>query len=256
MRIAPCLALLLCISPTLAAQAATRLHYVAYAGGLRVVDVGVDLDLSASDYRVGLTLRTVGFFGVLVSGLTTTEVSGGWAGPAAAPYRYDSRGDWRGEHLRALIEYLPDGPHVRDLQPPQDLDERDPVPQSLQVGAVDTLSGMAALVRQIARSGDCAARMRLFDGRRLSEVESRSAGMQVLDATSRSVFQGPALRCDFEGRLLAGFPRDEDRARAARPKSGAAWFARLSPGGPPLPVRIVFETRFFGHATMYLAAAE
>ena len=87
-------------------------------------------------------------------------------------------------------------------------------------------------------------------------MQSRTAGMQVLEATSRSVFQGPALRCDFEGRLLAGFPRDEDRARAGRPRSGTAWFAQLSPGGPSLPVRITFETRFFGHATMYLAAGE
>ncbi len=257
MRIAPCLALLLSITALLhvrVANAATRLHYVAYAGGLRVIDVGVDIDLSPSDYRVGLTLRTVGFFGAFVPGLTTTDVSGEWAGQGVSPRRYDSHGEWRGEHLSAVIDYLPTGPRVRELLPAHDVDERDPVPEALQIGTVDTLSGMAALVRQIGRSGECAARMRLFDGRRLSDVESRSAGMQVLEATSRSVFKGPALRCDFEGRLLAGFPRDEDHVRAARPKTGSAWFAQLVPGGPPLPVRITFETRFFGHATMYLAA--
>lgn len=254
MRTLQWLAILLAAAPS--AAAATRLHYVAYAAGFRVLDVGVDLDLSDADYRIGLTLRTVGFFGAIVSGATTSEVSGSFAGLGAAPHRYDSHGMWRGTQLRTVIDYLPQGPRVSDLLPDPDPDERDVVPQPLQVGTVDTLSGMAALVHQIASVGGCQAHQRLFDGRRLTEVESHTVGTQVLEATSRSVFQGSALRCDFEGRLLAGFPSDEDRARAARPHGGSAWFAQLSPGGPPLPVRIVFETRFFGHTTMYLTANE
>jgi hypothetical protein len=111
---------------------------------------------------------------------------------------------------------------------------------------------MAHLVRLIGQTGRCESRMRLFDGRRLSDVEARTVGIETLEPTSRSTFHGPALRCDFEGRLLAGFPSDEDRTRAAQPRGGSAWFAQLSPDGPPLPVRITFETRFFGHATMYL----
>jgi hypothetical protein len=34
---------------------------------------------------------------------------------------------------------------------------------------------------------------------------------------------------------------------------GTAWFASLVPGGPKIPVRIAFHTRWFGEATMYLA---
>jgi hypothetical protein len=233
-------------------MAVTRLHYVAYAAGFRVLDLGVDVDLSDDAYRVDMTLRTVGLFSALVSGLTSTEVTGGWAGLAAEPHRYDSHGVWRGHQLKAVIDYLPDGPKVSDLMPDPDPDERDVVPQAMRVGTVDTLSGMADLVRLVARTGHCENRMRLFDGRRLTEVEAHTVGVETLEATSRSIFQGPALRCDFEGRLLAGFPSDEDRNRAAQPHGGSAWFAPLSPGGPPLPVRIVFETRFFGHATMYL----
>ena len=231
---------------------AGQLHYVAYAAGLRVLDIDVNLDISPVDYKVGLRLRTVGMFGAMVSGETTTEVSGTWSGTAASPRRYDSHGLWRGEVWRTVIDYLPGGPLVRDVQPPPDPAEREPVSADLQLGTVDTLSGMAALVRQIAHGQGCAARVRLFDGRRLSEVESRAAGEDVLAATERSAFQGPALRCDIRGRLLAGFARDEDRVRAARPKEGSVWLASLDSGGPRVPVRVTFETRFFGHATMYL----
>lgn len=254
MRFVPYLALLLAASPS--AEASTRLHYVAYAAGFRVLDLIVDLDLAPATYRVDMTLRTVGFFSAIVSGRTTTEVNGRWVGLSAAPDRYDSQGVWRGTPIRSVIDYMPEGPHVSALMPDPDPDERDKVPEALQVGTVDTLSGMAALVRQVAGIGGCEAHMRLFDGRRLSEVEAHTAGREELAATSRSSFQGSALRCDFQGRLLAGFPADEDRARAGRPKGGSAWFAPLAPGGPPLPVRIVFETRFFGHATMYLASTE
>ena len=92
----------------------------------------------------------------------------------------------------------------------------------------------------------------MFAGGRLSQITVRTAGSQVLPPTSRSSFQGSALRCEFDGVLLAGFRYEDDRARAARPQHGVAWLAALSLGGPMLPVRIQFATRFFGDATMYL----
>jgi hypothetical protein len=77
-----------------------------------------------------------------------------------------------------------------------------------------------------------------------------------LDPTNRSTFSGPTLRCDFEGRELAGFLIGEDDAEHHRPLHGSAWLAPLLPDAPPLPVRIAFQTRWFGWATMYLTGAE
>jgi hypothetical protein len=94
----------------------------------------------------------------------------------------------------------------------------------------------------------------VFDGRRLSEIAATDAGQEMLEPTRRSSFSGPATRCDFEGRLLAGFMLDDDRARAARPQTGSAWMARLLPNAPPLPVRMTFQTRWLGHVTMYLTS--
>ena len=115
---------------------------------------------------------------------------------------------------------------------------------------------MAQLVRQVNATGRCEGRSRTYDGRRLAELTARTAGREVLEQTSRSSFAGPALRCDFEGRQLAGFRLDADRTAAQRPRRGTAWFAATTPGGPMIPVRIQFETDLIGNLTMYLAAPE
>ena len=94
--------------------------------------------------------------------------------------------------------------------------------------------------------------MNTFDGRRLSSLEAHTVGEEVLPKTDRSSFEGPALRCDFEGRQLGGFVHDDDLNVLRRPQHGSAWFASLAPGAPPVPVRITFSTRILGAATMYL----
>ena len=63
-----------------------------------------------------------------------------------------------------------------------------------------------------------------------------------------------ALRCDFAGRMQAGFRFDDNRERDSKPLHGSAWLAPVTTGGPNLPVRMTFETSWFGDATMYVTA--
>ena len=129
----------------------------------------------------------------------------------------------------------------------------EPVAPALQIGTEDTLSAMAQLCGGWI-AVDCDTSARTFDGRRLSEIDARTVGMETVAATRRSIFAGPALRCDFEGRMLAGFLLADNRAEMQRPLHGSAWFAAIE-GSPPLPVRLQFETRWFGIVTMLLTAA-
>lgn len=226
--------------------------YILYARGLQIAALRAEYRLGAWSYRVQLAYHTTGLAGVLFRGHQRSVAEGGWAGLRAAPGRFATAGEWRGTPRETVIDYVNGQPAVRSMVPPNE-DERDPVPAALQADTIDTLSALAQLIWQVQARGRCDGQTTTFDGRRLADITARTAGEEVLAPTARSSFSGPALRCDFEGRQRAGFLRGEDQARLRRPQAGSAWLAPVEPGGPPVPVRIAFETRWFGTTTMYLA---
>ncbi len=238
------------------AQPSASLHasYAAYAAGLHVADLDTGFATTSRTYQMSLDFRMTGFVGFVLRGHQFGTVDGTWNGTAAEPARYVGKGTWRGADRLTVIDYEHRQPRIVELVPP-DPDDREPVPDTLQKNTIDTLSAMMQLIHAVAGTGRCETSVRTFDGRRATDIEARTAGPETLEPTSRSAFSGKALRCDFSGRLVAGFRRDEDHARAARPIHGSAWLAPAVPGGPPLPVRLTFESRWFGTATMYLTGA-
>ncbi len=236
------------ISPALAE---THLGYSAYAAGFNVLNIQAALDINPQTYRIEFTSRTAGAFSLLVSGEIKTTVAG-WRTPeGVAPTRSYSYGTFRGNPRRVQIDYVGGQPDVRILEPASEAD-RDPVPAPLWRDTIDPESAMASLIYRVNSTGRCETAARTFDGRRLSEVHAVTAGMETLSAERDSAFAGAALRCDFEGRQIAGFLHDADDKELKRVQHGSAWFAQVTPGGLSLPVRIRFSTRFFGAATMYL----
>ncbi len=237
--------------PARADDAPVQLAYSAYSKGLNVMDMQASLAISPASYRMQVSYRMTGLVGVLVHADATTTVDGRFRGETAEPRELFSAGHVYGKKLVTQIDWQNGKPILSQLVPPVD-EERDPVPADQQLHTIDSLSAMAALLRRLSATGRCEGAATTFDGRRLSQIDVRTAGEEVLKPTGRSSFQGAALRCDFEGRQLAGFIHDADEAVLRRPQHGSAWFARLTPGSPLVPVRITFETRQFGAATMYL----
>ena len=235
---------------------AAQLHvdYDTYAAGLDVVRLRAGFGLDATRYRMALAYHTTGLAGLFLRGHQVSTVEGVWDSGLPEPVRFFGDGYWRGEPRRTLIDYQKGLPLIREMQPPNDA-EREPVPPELQRNTVDTLSAVALLMRRVADSGRCEASVRTYDGRRVAEIAARTVGEEVLPQTGRSSFSGDALRCDFDGRMLAGFLHGTDAARDSRLQHGSAWLARVIPGGPPVPVRMTFETRWFGTATMYMTGA-
>ncbi len=231
---------------------AVEAHYEAYAAGVNVVDMDADFDVQPDQYRVRLEFQTVGGLRLFLSSHIASTVQGRFVAGRPAPGRFYSSGTLRGGTRVTQIDYVNGQPLVRQLQPPNE-SEREPVAAEQQRDTVDTLSAMAELIHQVNTTGRCEGRVTTFDGRRLSVLEARTEGEQALERTGRSSFAGMTTRCAFVGRQLGGFTLDEDRAELARPQMGTAWLAAVAPGGPKIPVRIAFRTRWFGEATMYIA---
>jgi hypothetical protein len=231
-----------------------RLTFEVYAAGFNVLDIDSRVALRADGYRVDISYRTTGLFGVMFPSRIQSFTQGLWAGRLAEPVRFASWGLSRGSVRRVTLDYAAGQPVVTDLVPPTEPD-RDPVPPAMQRDTIDSLTAMVRLVRQIAAGGNCDGRVRIFDGRRVLDIVSTTGGEETLAPDYRSSFAGPALRCDFAGRQLAGFQHDASEAELRRIHHSQAWLARVLPGGPPMPVRVVFETRYFGHATAFLRDA-
>lgn len=235
------------------AQTTASLHasYETYAAGLQVAAVDSGITIGPKGYDMSLAFQTTGMVGFFMSGHQVDHVSGLFQGKRAVPSRFIGQGQWRGTERVAEIDYQQGKPVVRQLQPPNE-NEREPVPDPLQVSSIDTLSALMELVHTVAETGRCETAVRTYDGRRAVAIEAHTVGFETLEPTGRSSFAGKALHCDFSGHMLAGFKFDDDRARDGRPMHGSAWLAPVVAGGPPLPVRMAFETKWFGDATMYL----
>jgi len=233
------------------APLSARLSYGSYAAGLHVAEVDAKVGLGQNDYQITVSYHTTGLTSVFVNGRQDDVVTGSWNGSVPRPARFVGIGRWRGEDRIARIEYDRGAPVVRELKPSND-EEREPVPLALQQNTIDGVSALAQLLRTVDRTGRCDGAIRTYDGRRAVEIKAVTAGFEMLEPTSRSVYAGKALRCNFTGRLIAGFKVDEDREKAARPLNGSAWLAPLQTGQAPLPVRIAFQARWMGDMTMYL----
>ena len=228
-----------------------RASYDTYAAGIHLAEVEAGIGIGPWSYQLSLAYHTTGMVGLFARGHQFDHVNGTWSGLRATPLRFVGEGTWRGIDRRVDIEYHDGKPVIRRLVPPNDA-EREPVPDALQANTIDTLSALAELIKVVGATGRCETAVRTYDGRRASDIEAHTVGEEVLEPTARSSFAGTALRCDFSGRMLAGFMFGEDGERAGKPMHGSAWLAPLSAGGPPLPVRIAFETKWFGEATVYL----
>lgn len=227
-----------------------RATYEMYAAGFHVAEVEATFAIGPRRYDVQLAYHTTGVVGFFHRGHQTSVVMGTWRGDLPQPEEYSGTGVWDGVNRTTDILYRDGVPSVQRLEPPQD-QEREPVPLALQQNTVDTLSALALLIRRVQDTGRCDTAVHTYDGRRASEISARTVGEEILPLADGSSYTGRALHCDFTGQMLAGF-RHDDGPSERRPLHGSAWLAPVQPHAPPLPVRMTFETRWFGDANMYL----
>jgi hypothetical protein len=237
------------------ATADATANYALFVLGLRMADGQVHLVYNPASYRMDVQMHTTGAAAIFVSGQQESEVDGVWHAAGPLPHVLSSSGTWNGDLHKLVISFESGGPVVTTLLPP-DRKKREPIPPDLLRESVDVSSAIAALIRQVSTTGSCERTARTFDGRRLAEVRAHDAGEERLLPTDRSSFSGNTKRCTFEVRQLSGFEHGDDREDAAKTRHATAWLARLTPGGPLLPVRLDMEARLVGSAQMVLVSKD
>jgi hypothetical protein len=246
--------LLLCAVASPASAEPLRARYEVRAAGLAVMTVLAHLDFAAAHYRLRTEVRATGLATVLGDSRQTTSIEGTWRGNLPRPLRYRAEGIWRGAPRQVAMDWpTPEEPVVSLLVPPNDA-EREAVPPTLRRGTIDGLSAIVLLGRAAAESGRCDGVVPVFDGRRRADYHAVTEGRERLAESGG--FAGEAMRCTVEVRVLAGRLSDQDANEAKTPQRATAWLARLSPGGPVLPVRIDLPSRWFGTVRIHLLGVE
>lgn len=248
---AACAAALLALASHGAAAEPVIARYEVRFAGLHVMDVEAQFDLDGPRYRVITRTRTTGLAGALSRSDQVTMVEGAWRGTEPLPVRFRAEGTWRGDRRETAMDWVAPGqPVLLRMEPPRE-PEREPVPEALQRGTVDTLSAMAKLARIATQTGRCEGAAAVFDGRRRADITAWTEGLQPLPAGG--AFGGQALRCGFESRLLAGARLDREPEEARKPQPATAWLARPMPDQPVIPMRIELPTRWFGSIRVVLS---
>jgi hypothetical protein len=254
MKSAVLLAALLCLATVAPGAAAAELNYSLYLLAVPLADASFTLDQTASTYGMTMSFHTIGLASLFASDQLAEHTTGRIENDRVVPYEYGSTSRLRGQNRLVGVVWR-DGTPVPTAIVPPNATEREEVPASLLPNTIDPLSAVILMLRQVARTGRCDASARTFDGRRVSLFDAKTIGEEDLPPSGRSSFSGRALRCDFSERTLAGVRLGDGRAEDAKVRPGRLWIAQAVPGGPRLPVRATFVTRWFGDATVYLTAA-
>jgi len=257
MRLCRLLALLvfgLALPAAPAGAEAMLARYEVRVAGMLVLRMEALFDLDGPRYLVRARIRSAGLAGALGSSDQITSAEGAWRGADPVPLRFLAEGSWRGSPRQVVLDYaLPGRPQLRALEPPSGT-EWEVVPEPLRHGTMDTLSALAKLARIVALTGRCDTEAAVFDGRRRADYTVRTAGTERL--APEGAFGGEALRCAFEGRVIAGFRTGHDPEEARRPHPATAWLARPLPGQAPLPVRVELASRWFGTVRVVLVGVQ
>ncbi len=213
------------------------LSYQVLLGPLPVMMVTADLALPAvsieGSYRADIVGRAGGYVGQVYDWSFTARSEGVARGHRLSPKSF------AGENLSALdrrpvaIAYAKDGTPTPRFDPPRAEDATLAPRPGQAKGTLDPASAVVALLRIVAATGSCSATLPVYDGRRRFDLIARAAGEELVEPLPRSLYGGPAQRCDLQFNQL-------DTGRERLPSHGTAWVAEIA--GSAVPVRLELTT--------------
>ncbi len=158
------------------------------------------------------------------------------------PLRYASESDGSFNRRSINMVWGPDGLPRAELMPPNEQDDRDPVPLDLTRNTLDPTT--AILARSlVAGETPCQGSDPIFDGRRRYNLHYTPVRWESLPAYRRSAYAGDAYKCTVKFQPIAGYARKYmENTRKLEDEVTEVWLARLPAGGNGetiwLPVRM------------------
>ena len=232
----------------------TRLGYDLYAGGLKALRAELAVDLGDGGYRVQLNAFIQGFLATFFSLDFKVVSEGELDSGAPSPRGYDMHSIWQKDKERRISMVFPsDGAPVIDFVPEDRRPTKDAVPEDMRIGTVDPISALLWPISTLLEKGRCEGSSQIFDGRKLFAVRLEDAGTLTLRATGYSPFSGETRICRVHIEQTEGPKKERTRERV--PGEIKVYFAPLTPGGAPLPLRLEARNRL-GKIVMHLTDAE
>jgi hypothetical protein len=224
------------------------LQYDVRYGPFQIMEMRTTTRLDGDRYQASSDVRTVGLAGVLFPWWASSDSRGMRADGDLRPLRYRTAGEYRGRRRSAELDYASGDLRVR-IDPPPELDDRDPVPATLQRDTLDPISATLSAVL----SG-CRGQLRVFDGRRRYDLTLSDLGEADVPASRNAFYSGKARHCRADVQPLAGFWRSEPR-HDERPTHVDFWLAAPRPGFLTVPVYLELSAPR-GTLAIHLSGAE
>jgi hypothetical protein len=227
-----------------------RLGYEAYAGGLHVMSFAVQIEESASAYRVATNLRTRGLADFFIGMHLDSQAFGRIQHGDLLPSRYLNQAKFGRRERMTIVEPKAEGGfHVVSTPSREDKEERTPIPAATLPGAVDPLTAILRASRTVVSTGSCRQSVPVFDGKRRYDLVFADEGDRRLTPTSYSAFSGPARLCRIRQERIGGFVKDSNDKEIGR--ESVLWIASPLAGAPPVPVKLELDTSW-GWLTIHL----
>jgi hypothetical protein len=252
------------ILPARASLAADRTAvYHVYAGGLKVIEARLALDLGRTNYSAALEAHTRGFLGTLVPWQGRFVTTGQTSKERYIVRDHQSISTWRGQDDIAHYKYARNGQllslkmidHGVDVSPPT----TDP---ALTHHTTDILTATLNMLTQAGKTDLCNYEQDVFDSKRRFTLKYQETGRDLLKSSRYNFYQGAAIKCTAEvipkggawGKKPRGWLSIQEQGRKAGTLP-TLWIGKFDPKLPPLPVKIMIKTDY-GTLFMHLAAIE
>jgi hypothetical protein len=243
---------------------ALGLGYDVYIGGVYAFHFDALLSVDDHTYDIELQGGTIGFIGRMFSWQANIRSTGGFASDKPTPTNlaagtFESANMWQGKPHRTTLRFHDDGRYDVALDPPEEAQtvRADGAPPDvLPAGTLDPVAASIAALTASARDGACARRETVFDGKRYYELIVRDGdGDDVVPPSHLSAYSGPALKCRFAMKRLAGFSTRRyaqfwDDEKGTLP---TIWSASIVPEMPLVPVRFLAPINIAGNLGSLMA---